>query len=63
MLFLVNRLRDFSKSVKSMGNSKSTANVASDLGLKPRIRAGSGFNAEETAKILHKARVVHRLFR
>ena len=46
-----------------MGNSKSTANVASDLGLKPRIRAGSGFNAEETAKILHKARVVHRLFR
>ena len=38
-----------------MGNSKSTANVASDLGLKPRIRAGSGFNAEETAKVLHKA--------
>ena len=38
-----------------MGNSKSTANVSSELGLKPRIRAGSGFNAEETAKILHKA--------
>ena len=63
MLFLVNRFRDFSKSVKSMGNSKSTANVTSELGLKPRIRAGSGFNAEETAKILHKARVVHGLFR
>ena len=61
MLFLVNRLRDFSKSV--MGNSKSTANVSSELGLKPRIRAGSGFNAEQTAKILHKARVVHGLFR
>ena len=38
-----------------MGNSKSTANVASDLGFKPRIRAGRGFNAEETAKLLHKA--------
>ena len=38
-----------------MGNSKSTANVASDLGFKPRIRAGKGFNAEETAKLLHKA--------
>ena len=52
MLFLVNRV----------GNSKSTANVSSELGLKPRIRAGSGFNAEETAKIVHKARVIHCLF-
>ena len=37
-----------------MGNSKSSANV-SKLGLKPRIRSNSNFNAEEVAKILYKA--------
>ena len=38
-----------------MGNSESSANISSELGFKPRIVAGKDFDAEETAKRLHRA--------